>query len=353
MVVAIDPFTRYQQQAELVSAVSALNQVSAAPELAQRIRAFLEEMARGGLDGLAMTQLISAFNDQLTIRLIECVASNYHLPSVDWCWLALGSEGRHEQTFVTDQDNGLVFNALDEQEANALRRSFLPFAEEVNQRLADCGFALCPGNIMAGNPAWCLSFTEWRSRFIDWVRRPDPTALLNASIFFDLRPLAGNLKLGEVLRGQILDLTEENSLFLHLMAANALQVDVPLGILGDVATDDDGYVDLKKFGSRIFVDAARIFALGKRGESVNTVERFNGAATSVVGSPKENAAVDAAFSHILRLRLEQQLADQAAGRPASCNLKVADLNDLDRVILRESLKQARRVQARLKLNYGL
>ena len=73
-------------------------------------------MARGGLDGLAMTQLISAFNDQLTIRLIECVASNYHLPSVDWCWLALGSEGRHEQTFVTDQDNGLVFNALDEQE---------------------------------------------------------------------------------------------------------------------------------------------------------------------------------------------------------------------------------------------
>ena len=78
---------------------------------------------------------------------------------------------------------------------------------------------------MAGNPAWCLSFTEWRSRFIDWVRRPDPTALLNASIFFDLRPLAGNLKLGEVLRGQILDLTEENSLFLHLMAANALQDD--------------------------------------------------------------------------------------------------------------------------------
>lgn len=85
---------------------------------------------------------------------------------------------------------------------------------------------------MAGNPAWCLSFEEWRSRFIDWVRRPEPEALLNASIFFDLRPLFGELALGEKLRTLLLSMTVATPSFQHLMAANALQADVPLNYRG-------------------------------------------------------------------------------------------------------------------------
>ena len=81
-----------------------------------------------------------------------------------------------------------------------MRELFLPFAQEVNRRLADCGFKLCSGGIMAGNPAWRLSLSEWKDRFADWVRVPEPQALLNASIFFDLRPLCGDLDLGESLR---------------------------------------------------------------------------------------------------------------------------------------------------------
>jgi CBS domain-containing protein len=352
----LDPIERIlpcRQQVELVSALAGLNKLDAAPELACRMRGFLQDMAGRGLSGFAMTRLISAFNDQLTTRLIELVASNYHLPPVDWCWLALGSEGRHEQTFVTDQDNGLIFNALDGREAAAMRAVFLPFAQEVNQRLADCGFKLCAGGIMAGNPDWCLSLDEWRSRFIDWVRRPEPAALLNASIFFDLRPLYGQLGLGEALRTLLLGMTRETTSFLHLMAANALQAEAPLTFRGEVQVDDSGFLDLKKYGSRIFVDAARIFALATGGTSVNSAERLHASAATVGLLAAESAAVDAAFSHMLRLRLAQQLTDQAAGTEAGYRLKFTDLNEMDRVILRESLKQARRLQLRLKLNYAL
>ena len=352
----LDPIEQvmpYRQQSELVSALAGLKQLAAAPDLAVRIRGFLQDMAGRGLSGLAMTRLISAFNDQLTTRLIELVASNYHLPPVDWCWLALGSEGRHEQTFVTDQDNGLIFNALDQREADAMRSVFLPFAQEVNQHLADCGFKLCTGGIMAGNPDWCLSLDEWRGRFIDWVRRPEPVALLNASIFFDLRPLYGQLALGEALRTLLLSMTRETSSFLHLMAANALQAEVPLTFRGEVQVDDAGCLDLKKYGSRIFVDAARIFALATGGTSVSSAERLRTSAPVVGLLAAESAAVDSAFSHILRLRLEQQRIDQIAGVEARYSLRVADLNEVDRAILRESLKQARRLQLRLKLNYAL
>lgn len=337
--------------AALLSELERLDDLAQVPALAERWRGFLREIPAGGLSGEAATRLISRLNDQLTARIIELVAARHRLPPTDWCWLAMGSEGRDEQTLVGDQDNGLVFVASGVGEAHALRELFLPFAQEANAHLAACGFTLCPGGIMAGNPAWCLSLDEWRSKFIDWVRCPDPTALLNATIFFDLRPLYGCQELGVSLRGLVSHLTVDTSAFLHLMSANALQVSPPLGFLGDVAVDDAEAVDLKKLGSRIFVDVARILALATGVPAVNTFERLRDAGPLAGMQSHEIAAAQAAMSHILRLRLMHQRSLE--NTPEAAGFKPADLNEVDRVILKEALRQARRLQLRLKLNYSL
>ena len=344
-----------RRQLALEDDLNALALLEDAPRLAGRIDEFLRDLATRDLGGRLLTRLISAFNDHLSRRVIELTARRHRLPTVPWCWLALGSEGRHEQTFVSDQDNGLVFSATDRHEADALRTLFLPFAQEVNRRLADCGFRLCSGGIMAGNPEWCLSLSEWKQRFSDWVRVPEPQALLNASIFFDLRPLYGDTNLGEALRSLLLTLTVETPAFLQLMAFNALQAQVPLNFLGDVVGEgsDGGEVDLKKFGSRIFVDAARIFALSSGARSVNTSARLHDAGPAVGLQKEEIAAVDAAFSHILRLRLSHQLAAGPAAVEAGQGIPLDSLNDFDKAILKEALRQARRLQQRLKLKYGL
>jgi CBS domain-containing protein len=345
-----------RRQLTLEKELNALASLEEAPRLGGRIHEFLRDLAARGLSGRLLTRLISAFNDRLAIRVIELTARRHRLPASSWCWLALGSEGRHEQTFVSDQDNGLIFSAADHHEADALRALFLPFAQDVNRRLADCGFKLCSGGIMAGNPAWCLSLDEWKQKFIEWVRVPEPQALLNASIFFDLQPLCGDADLGESLRSQLLSLTVEATAFLHLMAANALQVQIPLNFRGDVVAAggaSGNEVDLKKFGSRVFVDAARIFALASGARSVNTSARLSDAALVAGLLATEVVAVDAAFSHILRLRLSHQLAVGPAAVEAGHGIPLDSLHDVDRAILKESLKQARRLQQRLKLNYGL
>jgi CBS domain-containing protein len=342
-----------RRQLGLENELNALSALDAAPPLAARIDEFLRDLAARGLSGHLLTRLVSAFNDRLSLRIIELTARRHRLPAVPWCWLALGSEGRHEQTFVSDQDNGLVFSAANPQEAAALRELFVPFAQDVNRRLADCGFTLCSGGIMAGNPAWCLSLDEWRQQFFEWVRRPEPQALLNATIFFDLRPLYGDADLGETLRSLLLSLTVETPAFLHLMAANALHAPAPLNFLGDVVGvggEAGEEVDLKKFGSRIFVDAARIFALASGARSVNTSARLYDAGPAVGLQKDEMVAVDAAFSHILRIRLTHQIT---TGRGGSNSVPLGGLNDVDRAILKESLKQAKRLQQRLKLNYAL
>ena len=348
-----DPNRRCRRQIELFSALDALSTLEAAPALAREIRAHLQAAVGEGLDGGASARLIAGFNDRLAQRIVTLTAARHRLPPVDWCWLALGSEGRHEQTFVTDQDNGLVFAATSEQEAGALQAMFLPFAQEVNRHLAACGFALCTGQIMAGNPAWCLSLDGWRERFIDWVRRPDPEALLNASIFFDLRSLHGAGELVGQLRALLLSMTTATPSFQHLMAANALHAEVPLNFRGELAVEENEAVDLKKFGSRIFVDAARIFALASGSGAVNTSDRLHQAGQVAGMPPSEIAAVDAAFRQILRLRLEHQVAAETKGETAGIGPTPADLHDMDRAILREALRLAKRLQQRLKLNYAL
>lgn len=331
--------------ARLKKALKSLERLDDAPALSADIAAYARQLVETGYAGDLVAKTLSILNDALVRRVIELTLPRHRLPAVDWCWLALGSEGRHEQTFVSDQDNGLIFSAADGQEAALLRELFLPFAQDVNQQLARCGFDLCPGNIMAGNPDWCLSLDEWRRQFQDWVRRPEPTALLNASIFFDLRPLYGDKSMAENLSKLLLSLTSDTPAFLHLMAANALQAEVPLGFLGEVVVEKGcslEQIDLKKFGSRIFVDAARIFALALGVQPVSTQERLREAGQKAGLGKDELAAVDAGFAHILRLRQQIQVLGEKV-----------EWHEIDRVILRESLKQAKRLQQRLKLNYGL
>jgi CBS domain-containing protein len=336
--------------AALSGEIAALGELAQAPELAERVHDFQRRIPAFGLSGEVATRLISRLNDQLTASVLALLASRHRLPPTEWCWLAMGSEGRDEQTLVTDQDNGLVFIATSNSEAQALRELFLPFAREANEHLAACGFTLCPGEIMAGNPTWCLSLDEWRGKFIDWVRCPEPEALLNATIFFDLRPLYGHFELGVALRELVSRLTADAPAFLHLMAVNALAVHPPLGFLGDVAVDDAETVDLKKLGSRLFVDTARILALASGVSAVNTFDRLRDAGPLGGMKDYEIRVAQAALSQILRLRLEHQASQSA---PGSTGFHPSSLHEIDRVILREALRQARHLQHRLKLNYSL
>jgi signal-transduction protein with cAMP-binding, CBS, and nucleotidyltransferase domain len=214
----------------------------------------------------------------VTRRIIELNLDRHDLYGIDWAWLSFGSEGRDEQTFTTDQDNGIVFICTDIMDRELTQLRFLEFARDVNADLDRCGFPLCKGNIMASNPDLCLTLEEWEERFARWVRTPEPQALLNATIFFDFRPLYGRFNLAHRLRLSLFRQTRGNPLFLRMLAENALSV------VAAARTDPrlrdrrrpraSGTIDLKKYGVRLFTDAARVFALANSVEATNTVQRL-------------------------------------------------------------------------------
>ena len=120
------------------------------------IRLLVDRMLAHGASSTQITHIITLFNDHTVCRVIELTIDDLGDPGVPFSWLCFGSEGRREQTLLTDQDNGILFEARDDAEAAAIRGRLLPLAQEINQRLAQCGFTLCKGNIMAGNPELCL-----------------------------------------------------------------------------------------------------------------------------------------------------------------------------------------------------
>lgn len=320
--------------------------------LAGRVRALALALIAADAGAGLLTQVIASLNDRLTDRVIVLAETRHRLPAAAWCWLSMGSEGRGEQTFATDQDNGLVFSAADHAEARALRPLFLAFAREVNQALDACGFPLCKGGIMAGNEQWCLSQDEWHQHFSNWMLTPEPEALLNATIFFDFRPHHGDLDLAAGLRRHVQRLAPQAAGFLRMMATNAVAIAPPLGLVRDFVAEA-GQVDLKKHGSRLFVDGARVLALAAGLASVSTAARLREAAVALHLDIADMEASLQAFHHLQRVRLLDQQCKLAAGLVPDHLVDPDSLNPFDRRVLVESLKQARRLQQLLQQTFRL
>jgi len=340
---------------QLSSGIKAATGIEQLAQFSADISQLAQNMLAQGVAAEQLTQFIASLNDVLTQRIIDLEFENEDLAGIEFCWLAIGSEGRHEQTFSTDQDNGIIFTIPDGMDADQVRQRLLPVARRVNEALDRCGFPLCKGDIMASNPMWCLSLEEWRQRFARWIDAGDPESLLHGAIFFDFRPLHGKSELAAELRDWLLKHVRRNTRFLHQMAANALQNRPPLGLFRDFVVDTKGEhrdtIDLKLNGTTPFVDAARIYSLASGVDSTNTAQRLRLVAPLLKFPAEEVEAWVEAFLYIQMLRLQHQHLESRQGKPMDNRINPYELHELDRHILKESFKQARKLQSRLALDY--
>jgi CBS domain-containing protein len=321
---------------------------------AAKIRQMAAGLVAEGIEAGHLTRLVSKLNDSLVERIVEISAAHAGIAMEDFCWVALGSEGRHEQTLHTDQDNGLVFSCEDPELVESTRQAMLGFAREVNQILDKCGFPLCSGNIMASNPDCCLTADEWKKRFIQWINTPTPEALLNATIYFDLRPLCGNRALCEGLMDWLVEAPRPHKRFFHLMTENALQRRPPIGMFRDFAVDKaDSCLDLKLQGLALLVDGARILGLAAGSRSSTTIDRFRAAEQLKLFKPGDVANSIAAFNMIQKIRLHHHNAQISRAEAPNNRINPYALNNIDRKGLLESLRHADNLQKIISSRFNL
>lgn len=337
--------------------------IARAPDLdslarhAHDIHRLIDQMLAQGISVAQLTQVITLLNDHVTRRVIDLVLVESGVPSVPFTWLAFGSEGRQEQTLKTDQDNGMLFVLPPGKTAEAARVELLPIAQRINAALDVCGYPLCSGNVMAGNPECCLSYEEWQARFARWVEQGTPEHLLKASIFFDFRTLWGDaapvVELHQWLTGRVAG----NPRFLRQMAENALRNKPPLGLVRDFVLAGHGEhphtLDLKLQGTTPFVDGARLLALAHGLSETNTLARLRAAAHSGVVRAEEAEAWCDAYGFMQLLRMRQHQRQETTAQTLDNYVDPDSLNELDRRILKEAFRQARKLQAHIALDYQL
>ena len=340
---------------ELGGALRSAPDLAALQALAPQIPALARQLLAEGLAARSLTRLVSHLNDALVQRVLFLLAAQHGLDLTRACWVAFGSEGRGEQTIATDQDNGVV---LDDEVGQAERDRWLAMARHANQVLDACGFPLCKGGIMAGEPACTQTVSAWAAAFSGWMLHGQPQDLLKAGIFFDLRPIAGQAALVAPLRALICEQAPRHPRFVRLLAANSLNFRPALNWHGGLDTVQHGgqpVIDMKLHGTAVFVDAARCLALAHGLAAVGTRERLLGAGQAMGVPVAERESWAAAFEvlQMLRLRAQGVAEDGAAqAEPGNPNRVGLDLlNDLDRRLLRDALRVARSLQQRVEMDW--
>lgn len=324
-------------------------------EAKDEIKVLTKQMMAQGVAISQLTHIISSLNDAITDRLIQLILPDFpKVQQIPFAWLAMGSEGRIEQMFYTDQDNGIIFADPDDPKLlSEQRHALLAFAKAVNYALDALGFPLCKGQIMAMNPQWCLSFSEWCAKFQRWMNTPDPQALLNSSIFFDFRGIAGQLSLSEQLRHWLQARVHKEKSFLRFMAKNALLNKPPLGFLKDFSTNKNNAIDLKINGAALLVDIARLLALAHQSKATNTEQRFREVVGKTRFTEKQLNGCIETFHFLQLLRMQHHFTLDSQRLPLSNEIDPASLNALNTRVLREAFRLIRELQQSIAHQYRL
>jgi CBS domain-containing protein len=339
--------------AALREAIARAQGVGELADAASRITDLAGAALDAGAGVATTTSAISALNDEVTIAVVQSLAAEMGVELKRACWLAFGSQARGEQTFATDQDNGLVFAPLGDGEAE--RAGWLRFGQRVNEALAACGYPLCDGRVMAGQPLCCLTADEWCRRFEHWLAHGSGNDLLAVRIYFDVRPLTGNMGLAQPIRELLRSPAASVPRFIKQMANVVLCNHVPLNWWGAVVTDKRAgraMFDLKMSGTALFVDAARLWALAHGIDEVGTEARMRAAGSLLHAPESEVAAWVEGFLTLQRMRLNLQRHRPPGGDPElRCRVGWDALDAADREALKRALRAARWVQQRIQLDY--
>ncbi|MDH3846771.1 MAG: DUF294 nucleotidyltransferase-like domain-containing protein [Gammaproteobacteria bacterium] len=338
----------------LVNDIAKQTTVAGIVEACKRLPALIANQISADADGEQLGKFITTITDSVTQQLCRIGESELGSPPCTYAWVALGSQGRHEQSARSDQDNALV---LDDSATDADDEYFKALARIVNDGLDACGYVYCPGDVMASNPDWRKPLQVWKKYFNKWITVPEEIALMHANIFFDLRCIYGDTRLVDELKESIRTDAKRNELFLALMAKNAMNFQPPLGFFRQFVLEKSGEhkntLDIKKHGIMPIVEIARIRALAAGEVRITTRNRLRAAAKAGEITEPDAASLIDALDFIEKLRVEHQNRQLHVGKRPDNHLSPDELSPLVRQNLKSAFNQVSISQSALLNRFHL
>lgn len=321
-------------------------------------------LARGMLEeGIAAPEiqaLLTDVNRDLYRRIVDRALAamadeGWGAPPVALCVLVMGSGGRGENLLDPDQDNGFVLADYPDDAHGPIDRFFLELAERMTRELDAVGIPFCKGGVMATNPLWRKTLSQWRDQTLFWAKRRSGGATLLADIFFDFQPVHGDPAMALALRRHVSDLSRRHRALLRCMAHDDTAGGVALDLFGRLAREGvdsvhRGRIELKIHGRQPLVGCVRLLALAAGIEETATLARLAQLGERGILVPDDVDGLIDAFHHIATLLLRQQIADIEAGRPPGEYVDTDALSAPDRARLLAALRAVDRLRKRTQID---
>lgn len=288
-----------------------------------------------------VARISTVISDAIANRVIELLIEKTGPPPVKFAFVALGSDGREEQTLKTDQDNAIIFQGQHTEEVQAY---FLELAKKINKWLNEIGYEFCKGKVMAGNPKWCQPVSKWKEYFREWVEDSDPESILDTSIFFDMRFVYGEQSLVDELKDEIKKTTDAKAVFFSHLAQSVHRMKAV------TFSEKQETIDLKRAMLPV-VGFARVYALKNKLSETNTVNRLRAITKSETINPSFLKEIINAYEFLMYLRLRLQSAKIMLNEYPD-NLLLADtLNKIEKASLKTALNEIAEIYTQVRFDF--
>jgi signal-transduction protein with cAMP-binding, CBS, and nucleotidyltransferase domain len=302
--------------------------------------------------------LISEINNDLYRRILrllvrDMLEQGHGRPPVAFDAIVMGSGGRGESFLFPDQDNGFVLADYPDEEHGPVDAWLVELASRMTQALDRLGFPLCRGNVMATNPLWRKTLSQWQAQIGGWMRRRHEAMLLFCDIFFDFRPVYGDGALAAALRGYVTGAAAGHPAFLRDMFGVQADHRAGVGMFRRLLTEREdashkGHVNLKLAGTLPLAEAVRLMALRARVPETGTLARIKSMRAMGLLSNNEADYLSSAFAFITGLQLRQQIRDYRAGVKVSNFVDPKTLTEREVDELKDSFAAINEFRTRLK-----
>lgn len=348
---------RYQSQSSLylVNDIFNRSSVSELQSLVPAVRETFLRLVEDEASARMIASALSSIGRSFIQRLVDLAEKELGPPPIPYSFMVLGSMARDEQLIVTDQDNALVLDdSFDPAEHDDY---FLRLATFVSDGLAACGYGYCKGNIMATNRQWRQPLSVWKGYFREWMERPDPRALLNSNIFFDLESVTGQADFVEQLRELIATTASRNARFLALLARNSLNRTPPLGFFRTFVMEQDGQqkniINIKGRGTAPLTDLIRVHALAIGSSAQNSHDRLDDIARTRLMPPEAVERLRYALEFLSLARIRHQALDLQEGRVPNNYIEPENVSAAERHGLKDAFQILSNAQKFLRFRYPL
>jgi PAS domain S-box-containing protein len=336
----------------LIQQVRAAHAVDDAAAALKRMPLIIKALIDSGVEVTGVTRLMAGISDACVAKLIELALAELGPPPSAFAFMALGSEGRGEQTLATDQDNAIIF---EDGSDGAAQEYFLKLGARVCAWLDQLGYAFCKGETMARSPKWCKPAAAWKEMFTEWTLAQKDQDLMDVNICFDFRCVYGDAALVRDLRRHVNGAVRDRAVFLFHLARTTLEFKPPVGLFGNIVVGaDEEHPETFSIKSAIIpiVNFARVYALHHGLEDTGTLDRLRRLFEAGVLARGSHDELAQAYNALMQMRLRHQAAQLSAGQAPDNYVDPRRLTHLDRALLKRIFSHIAVFQARLAADFA-